>query len=186
MAKVTWQQLTSSLNMAELGATASECHGVICGLICGGINIENGNWLGAFNDLMNDGMALPVDLKKDLQHVFSNSCNEFTAGEYQLKLLLADDEQSLSDRALSLAQWSESFMAGFAIGNESAKKISKEVKEALADLSKISQIDTQISDDEESSKSLEEIIEYVRMSALFFFSEMGHTIELEKKDSKLH
>ena len=186
MAKVTWQQLTSSLKMAELGASASECHGIICGLICGGIDVENGSWLGAFNDLMNDGIALPVDLKKDLMQVFANSCNEFSAGDYQLKLLLSDEEQPLSDRAISLAQWSESFMGGFAIGNESGKAISKEIKETLADLSQISQIDTQISDDEESEQSFEEIIEYVRMSALFCFDEMGKKIETEKKDSKLH
>ena len=186
MSNVTWQQLTSSLNMAELGASASECHGIICGLICGGINVENGSWLGAFNDLMNDGIALPVYLMKDLAQVFSNSCNEFSDDDYQLKLLLIDDEQPLSDRAVSLAQWSESFMAGFAIGNESGQAISKEVKETLADLSQISQIDTQITDDEESQQSFEEIIEYVRMSALFCFAEMGKKIEPEKKDSKLH
>jgi len=152
MTKISWQQITKSLSMAELGASASEVHGVICGLICGGINVENGSWYGAFNDLMNDGLALPIDLKKALQQLFDTSSNEFVSGEYQVKLLLADDDQPLSEQAKSLAQWSESFMTGFAIGNESGSALSKEIKEALSDLSQISQIDTDIDDDEASAR----------------------------------
>ena len=115
MTQVTWQQLTSNLKMAELGATASECHGIVCGLICGGINLQDNSWYGAFNDLMNDGIALPIDLKKMLQQVFDDTSNEFLADDYQVRLLIADDEQYLNERAKSLAQWVESFMVGFAI-----------------------------------------------------------------------
>jgi len=186
MTKISWQQITKSLSMAELGASASEVHGVICGLICGGINVENGSWYGAFNDLMNDGLALPIDLKKALQQLFDTSSNEFVSGEYQVKLLLADDDQPLSEQAKSLAQWSESFMTGFAIGNESGSALSKEIKEALSDLSQISQIDTDIDDDEASARSLDEIGEYVRMSAMLCYSELGHKPDLAKDNKKIH
>lgn len=172
--------------MAQLGASASEVHGVICGLICGGINVENGSWYGAFNDLMNNGLALPIELKKQLTQLFDNSCNEFIAGDYQVKLLLADDEQALSEQAKSLAQWSESFMAGFALGNESGKTLSKEVKEALRDLSQISQIDTDIENNEESARSLDDITEYVRMSAMMCHSELGYKPAQATKNKKVH
>ena len=184
---VTWQQLTSSLKIAELGATASETHGIICGLICGGINLEDGSWYGAFNDLMNDGIALPIDLKKMLQQVFDNSSNEFLAEDYQVRLLLADDNQDFSQRAVSLTQWSESFMAGFAIGNESGATLSTDVKEALSDLSQIAKLDTEIDDDDdEAEQSLVEIIEYVRVSAMLCFAELGYKPKIEKNDKKLH
>lgn len=186
MAKITWQQLNSSLNMAELGATASEAHGVICGLICGGVNVEDGSWYGAFNDLMNDGIALPIDLKTQLQQLFDDSCNEFVAGDYQVKLLLADDAQSISVQATSVAQWSESFMAGFGIANGSSKKLSKEIKETLSDLSQISQLDSEIEDTEESARLLEEINEYVRMSALLCYSEFGYKPKPASDDKKIH
>lgn len=186
MTQVSWQQLSTSLKMAELGASASEAHGIVCGLICGGINLEDGSWYAAFNDLMNDGIALPIDLKTMLQQVFDNSCNEFVAQDYQVKLLLMDDEQSINQRAKSLAQWSESFLAGFAIGNESGKKLSDDVKEAINDLSQISRLDAEIEDDEASQHSLEELIEYVRVSAMLCFAELGQKPQAEKNDKKLH
>ena len=186
MTQVSWQQLTNSLKMAELGATASETHGIICGLICGGINLTDGSWYGAFNDLMNDGIALPIDLKKDLQQLFKTTRNQFLAQDYQVQLLLADDDQYLNERAQSLTQWSESFLAGFAIGNESGKTLSKDVKEALTDLSQIAKLDTEIEDNDESETSLEEILEYVRISAMFCFGELGHKVEATENSEKLH
>lgn len=184
--QVSLQALTKALDMAELGATASECHGVLCGLICGGINVEDNSWSGAFNDLMNDGMGLPIDLKNLLQQLFETSVNEFVGGDYQVKLLLAGDDQPLSQVAFSLAQWSESFMAGFAIGDGSKKKLSKEINEALSDLGQISQIDTEIEDDEESQRSFEEIAEYVRLSAILCFSEFGKKPATVEDKKNLH
>ncbi|NRA55051.1 MAG: UPF0149 family protein [Gammaproteobacteria bacterium] len=196
MTQVTWQQLTSSVKMAELGATASECHGIVCGLICGGISLEDSSWYGAFNDLMNDGLALPIDLKKVMQQAFDNARGEFLAEEYQVRLLLADDEQYLNERAKSLAQWTESFLTGLAIGNESGKEMSKDVKEALADLNQIAKIDSEIEDGEEAEQFLEEIIEYVRVSAILCFSELGQKpqrpetadadVKASKTEKKLH
>jgi len=196
MTQVTWQQLTSSVKMAELGATASECHGIVCGLICGGINLEDSSWYGAFNDLMNDGLALPIDLKKVMQQAFDNARGEFLAEDYQVRLLLADDDQYLNERAKSLAQWTESFLTGLAIGNESGKAMSKDVKEALADLNQIAKIDSEIEDGEEAEQFLEEIIEYVRVSAILCFSELGQKpqpletadadVKASKTEKKLH
>jgi len=185
MTKVTWQQLNSSLNMAELGAGASEAHGIVCGLICGGVNLEDGSWYGGFNDLMNDGLALPIDLKKQLQAVFDTSVNEFVAGEYQVKLLL-NEAGTIGELAESLAQWTGSFMAGFAIGNSSGKKPNKEIKEALQDLSNISQLDIDIEDNEESAKLLEDVSEYVRITAMMCYSELGFKPKAAQDDKKIH
>jgi len=172
--------------MAELGAGASEVHGVICGLICGGVNLENGSWYGAFNDLMNNGIAQPIDLKKQLQALFDSSVNEFVSGDYQVKLLLADDDAPLSEQAKSLTQWSESFMAGFAIGNESGQKLNQEIKEALSDLSNISQLDCDIDEGEEAARFLEDISEYVRMTAMLCYSELGFKPATANNDKKIH
>lgn len=165
--------LTKALDMSQLGLTASECHGVLCGFICGGINVEDNSWSSAFNDLMNDGLGLPVDLKNLLKNLFETSVNEFVSGEYQVKLMLVDDNKPLSEVAFSLSQWVENFMAGFAIGDGSKKKLTKEINETMSDLGQICQIDTEIDDSEESQRSFEEISEYVRMSAMLCFAEFG-------------
>lgn len=167
------EALTKALDMSQLGLTASECHGVLCGFICGGINVEDNSWSGAFNDLMNDGLGLPVDLKNLLKNLFETSVNEFVSGEYQVKLMLVDDNKPLSEVAFSLSQWVENFMAGFAIGDGSKKKLTKEINETMSDLGQICQIDTEIDDSEESQRSFEEISEYVRMSAMLCFAEFG-------------
>ena len=47
----------------ELMATAVEAHGVICGLVCGGVALDDKSWLPHFNDLVNDGFGLPAPVR---------------------------------------------------------------------------------------------------------------------------
>ena len=54
----------------ELMATAVEAHGVICGLVCGGVVLDDKSWLPPFNDLINDGFGLPAPVRQVMTDLY--------------------------------------------------------------------------------------------------------------------
>lgn len=184
MSTSQWQQLNQALQQAQIGATASEVHGVLSGLICGGVTLDDRSWYAAFNDLMNDGQALPIELKQQVETLFQESSSGLTGDNLDFNLLIADDTLSL--RATTMTQWVESFLAGFGVIQTRLNKAPAEVKEAIEDLSQIAQLDVEVGEDEASAQALEEIYEYVRMAAMLCFQELGNQPKTPNKNTTLH
>ena len=184
MSNSQWQLLDQALKQAALGATASEVHGVISGLICGGVSLEDRSWYPAFNDLMNDGQALPAELKTQVETLFLDSSNAIAGDSMDFNLLIA--EEPLQLRAATLVQWVESYLAGFAVMQNELNKAPKEIKEAIDDLSQIAQLDADLEDDEDNAQGLEELYEYVRTVAMLCFEELGKRPQVADKNSTVH
>lgn len=184
MSNSQWQVLEQALKKAALGASASEVHGVVSGLICGGIDLEDRSWYPAFNDLMNDGQALPAELKPLVDTLFLDSSNAISGDNLDFNLLIADEPIQL--RAATLVQWVESFLAGFAVMQNALKKIPKEIKEAIDDLSQIAQLDSDVEDNEDTAQGIEELYEYVRTVAMLCFEELGRRPQTADKNSTVH
>ena len=55
-----YSQASDLLDQYQIMATPAEIHGVLCGLLCGGINPKNQVWLQEFNQLVNDGLPMPA------------------------------------------------------------------------------------------------------------------------------
>ena len=49
-----YNQASDLLDSHQIMATPAEIHGVLCGLLCGGINLQEHVWLHEFNQLVND------------------------------------------------------------------------------------------------------------------------------------
>ncbi len=65
----------------ELMASAVEAHGVICGLVCGGVALDDKSWLPHFNDLVNDGFGLPAPVRQVMTESLSQCGREFDGPE---------------------------------------------------------------------------------------------------------
>ncbi len=61
---------------------------------------------------------------------------------------------------------------------------SDDVKEALEDFADIARMDEQMSEDEESEKALFEVVEYVRISSMLCFNELGKSSGAEQNKPK--
>lgn len=162
------------LNAAEL----AECHGVLCGMICG----ESGHTAADFlSHLATLELTVEADsvLHDALTEAFHSTMQQLADEELRFNLWLPDDEQPLAERTQSLAQWCTGFLAGIGLGGP-LQSLSEEASEALADLQQIARAGFSLQADdagevapqEENEQAFCEIVEYVRVVTLILREEL--------------
>jgi len=162
------------LDAAEL----AECHGVLCGMICG----ESGRTAADFlSHLMTLQLTREADgvLHDALIEAFNSTVQQLADEELRFSLWLPDDEQPLAERTRSLAQWCTGFLAGLGMGGP-LQALSDEAEEALTDLQQIARAGFSLQKDdaggtasnEEDEQAFCEIVEYVRVVTLILREEL--------------
>lgn len=163
-----------SLDASEL----AECHGVLCGMICGESGRTADDYLGQLEQLQlldQPGLAL----HQVMVDAFDSTVQQLQDSDLQFELWLPDDEQSLEQRTEALAQWCTGFLAGLGLGGD-LPDLSDEAREALDDLQQIARAAYTAVDDsnaadadgEEDERAFVEIVEYVRVVTLMLREEM--------------
>lgn len=149
----------------------SELHGAIVGQIAAGRRLDAA--------ALSEFCAAQLDVSQfthpnslpQLAALYDQALSQLEASNFELSLLLPDEEHQLSERAEQLGVWAAGFLAGFGLGaSNKANAMSAEAQESLRDLVDIAQIDTD-SDGEEEEGLLFEVEEYVRMVAMLLFTE---------------
>ena len=159
-----------NLKPAEL----SECHGILCGLICR-------STIKTANDFVHHlvSLHLLVDpgpgMNALLTELFETTVIQMADEELGFVLWLPQDDESLEDQTIALGQWCSGFLAGLACGGK-FDILSEEAREAIDDLQQIARAElTALEDGEEDSEedeaALVEIIEYVRIVSLMMQEE---------------
>lgn len=149
----------------------SELHGLIVGQVAAGQRFESpalAHFCAQQIDLT--GFAQP-NTESQLLALYNLTLNQLESSDFELQLLLPDDEYRLSQRAEQLGLWVTGFIAGFGLAvSEQASKLSSEAQESIGDLVQIAQIDAS-QEAEEDEGLLMEVEEYVRMAAMLLFAE---------------
>ena len=148
-------------------AGLAECHGVLCGLVCrksGGTPSEFLNYLKEIHLLVNPGTALAAALSD----AFDKTAQQLVDEDMGFELWLPDDDESLEDRTVALAQWCSGFLAGLgSSGDDTLKAMSDEANDALKDMQQISTADVSDTDEsEEDENAFVEVVEYIRVVIL--------------------
>jgi hypothetical protein len=163
------------LDAAEL----AECHGVLCGMICGDTGKTAVDFLAQLETLQlldEPGLAL----HEVMEEAFESTLQQLEDSDLQFSLWLPDDDQPLEERTDALSQWCTGFLAGLALGG-SLPEISEEASEALDDIQQIARAAYAVLDDdnfepsggeEEDEKAFCEIVEYVRIVTLMLREEL--------------
>jgi len=165
---------------------ASEIHGVLTGLICGGYQFENSDYLNLLNDMFNNGEPLPSKLRMTVKLMFGQVWQNILDDSYSFNLLLPDDDDSLVERGHALGAWVQGYNLGFGLQQKKNAKFSDDVKEVLNDFAEIANLSDEIEEDETTEQAYFEISEYVRISALLCFTELGTPPEKKDKTETLH
>jgi uncharacterized protein YgfB (UPF0149 family) len=69
--------------------------------------------------------------------------------------------------------WVQGFNLGFGLQQKDNAIVSKDVKEVLSDFAEIANLSDDLEEDESNEQAYYEIAEYVRISALLCFTELG-------------
>lgn len=163
--------------LARFDATigASELQGLLTGILVGPEKVDVSRWLShvfdeydlqdaAFKQLVAQILQFSDEIKADLHDE-----------GIKFDLILADSQESLSERVQGLASWCQGFLLGLAESRlRDLKKLSAETQEWLSDMASFTQIGVDEDDinDEESEEAISELIEYIRIGVLTLHDEM--------------
>lgn len=161
----------------EMGA--SECHGMLCGMVSWPVTLDASQWARSLlaGELDEPGAAVSFELSPEdeaaLSNVFNLTLTQLDDPELTFGLFLPDDETSLVQRTMALKAWCDGYLYGLNLtGNLELHKLSAEAQEFSRDLLDISRLEHDPDEGEEGETAFFEIVEYVRMGVLMLRDEL--------------
>lgn len=172
-----FRQLIAQL---QIELTPAEFHGFLSGLIAGGVQDES--WKTLTYQFTNDGHAFSQAPLQDLATFYENLTVCFSEANTQFALWLPENENDGFALADSIADWTSQFILGLGLAQPKMNEETDEVGEAIDDLEEISKLGYHEDDkNEELLEAGEEVVEYLRVLALFLHS---HFALKHKTDEK--
>lgn len=147
---------------AGLATDPSELHGGLCGWLAGG-GRNAPDWIAA---VMADENLPAEPPDGALARMRAATAAQLADRDFDLQLLLPEEEASLALRSGALFAWCRGFLGGFGLAAGREPPLSDEGRESLADLARFAAATAQDDGDEEDEEALAEIEEFVRVAAL--------------------
>lgn len=166
---MNYKEVFSRLCKCKVELHTAELHGLVTGWLCAGASPKEASgalaeWLG--EEVTDE--SLP-DLTAEIAQTTLIDLQDVDFGFY---MMLPDDETSITERQQSISHWCRGFLAGFGTaGRFQQSELAQDVAEIFTDMARIANLEDEIPDDDENETDLMEISEYVRMSALFIYTE---------------
>lgn len=167
-----FDDLEALLDEQPLAVSAAELHGVISGIICGGVNLDGRSYRPSLLSLVNEGLNLTGALADFVDALYRDTADSLVGGQFEFLLLLPDEEESLSERLLALVGWVNGYLSGFGVVCKQFQQAPEELREMISDLAEIARASA---DGDATDADFEEVAEYVRIVALSCFAEFART-----------
>ncbi|EKO3441996.1 TPA: YecA family protein [Vibrio fluvialis] len=171
-----YANLASELQSASLGVTPAELHGLLTGMLAGGLSLSDKSWQPLIFDYTNDGMGWPMQVLALAEQTLKATNAELASTDLELTLMLpvTEGEEALFQFADSVAEWVNHFISGLGLVGAKLQSASEVAKEALEDLEEIAKLGIDEEDDfEEQAQLLEQVIEHVKACVLTLHAEFG-------------
>ncbi|GAA5525207.1 hypothetical protein Maes01_01772 [Microbulbifer aestuariivivens] len=150
-------------------SSPSELHGFACGVLAAGARPDTRRWQDELGQLL-DLDAVPADLSAEFKRVAEGGLAQLEDRNFDFQLLLPEDG-GITERTLALGQWCQGFLHGFGVGGYQGELPSSS-KEALEDISAISQVDADTADEgEEAENQLLQVAEFARVAVMNIFAD---------------
>lgn len=174
---LTYERLSELLEQQDILPSAAEVHGIVTGMIAGGAHIDKADWLVLLSDLIHEGQSFKPGSRDILQSMAEFIVHDLQDADLGFNLLLPSDRESLVERLHALIHWVQSFLVGFGVNQTHLAELSEDVREVINDLVEIAKLDFMIEEDEEAERAYFEVVEYLRISTLLCFNELGYRID---------
>ena len=173
---LAYDEFTNMLQQQNIIVDAAEIHGILCGMLAGGMNLDDQEWIQALADVVNQGDSFSTTAEHQITQMFNKVCQELIEADFALTMCMPDDSSPINERGKALVNWVHGFMLGFGLHQNDLTNCSDEVKEALEDFSQIAKMDEEMEENEASEQAFFEVEEYVRISTMLCFNEMGKSL----------
>ena len=173
---INYDLARDTLQKLNTDDTISSAHGLLCGFYCVKQNISLDDWLNEVLVSIDLNNLLEKESHHVLAEIFNNTSYQLADPTLNFWPVIADDMHPLREQANTLVEWCQGFLVG--LGLSSVETSDEEVLEMIKDISEISQLEVDLLDNEEDSQDFYEIVEFVRMGALF----IQETLQPSKQD----
>jgi len=167
--------------------SASECHGILCALICTQGEGSLDMWLALIEEDAPNALN-ETDNKRYFEMLYTNSMQQLQSNDFSFQMLLPDDEEELSERAVAMADWCQGFLFGAGIGGiKDNNDLSDDINDLLRDLANIAQAGYDDDEDENTGESAYmELTEYIKAGVMLSFIELQLSHEFIPDDQTIH
>ncbi|TKB47710.1 UPF0149 family protein [Thalassotalea mangrovi] len=183
---ITFTQLQAFLGGENLQTHASEIHGFLTGILAAGYAFDNTDYLKTLEDMFNNGEALSKAMERQMKVLFAEIVQAIVDENFGFQLLLPDDDESIIERGQALNAWVQGFNLGFGLLQKQNSSYSEDVQEIIRDFADIANLSNELEDDEETEEAYFEILEYIRISSLLCFAELGDKPTANQTSKTLH
>ena len=173
LAPQNYDRLNEFFEQHDILSSAAEVHGVLTGMVAGGANIEGDDWLLLVSDLIHEGQSFKPICREQLSQIAQLIRASMKDPDLGFQLMQPTDHAPLQERLQALVGWVQSFLVGFGVNQSNLAGLSEDLREAIDDMVEIAKLDFEIDEEEEAERAYFEIVEYLRISAMLCFNELG-------------
>ncbi|HCU88722.1 MAG TPA: hypothetical protein DGR97_02190 [Gammaproteobacteria bacterium] len=167
-----YESVESSLSLMGSDISASECHGMLCGILCSEQQFDAGIWLSHAVGYGDGFSGHDLGAGHALTQLLDDTVDGFSTDDFSLQLLLPSDDHSLRLRAQALGCWCRGFLSGYGLGGlDDLKLLSDDSQGFLRDLVEIGRVDLDKVSEVDDEFAFVEICEYTRMGTLLLREE---------------
>jgi len=167
-----YESVESALSLMDCDISASECHGMLCGILCTEQHFDAGIWLNHTVGYGDGFSGRDLGAGHALTQLLDETVDGFSTDDFSLELLLPSDEHSLRLRAQALGCWCRGFLSGFGLGDlTDPKSLSDDSQGFLRDLVEIGRLDADDVSEVNDEFAFMEICEYTRMGTMLLQEE---------------
>ena len=171
IAMVDYRKLSELLLRADADAGAAECHGFLCGQICGTDWLDEELWI-EFIDVQTRDDDVAEECLAELRVLAAEISEQMGSLEFEFQLLLPDDGSPIAERVDELGNWCHGFLSGIGVAADGEwPELAADGRELLQDLGMICRVGVEGPDDEDEG-ALVQVVEYVRVGILMLFEEL--------------
>ena len=165
--------VADELKTAGIAVTPAEMHGLLIGMLSGGLAKDSEAWQALLFDYTNDGMGWPMTCLALAEQTLKVAREELADDNFELSILLPVDSDIVAYSG-ALSEWVSHFVSGLGLIDAKVNKASEQAKEALQDLLEIAKLEVDPEDDlEEQAVLLGQVLEHVKVCALTVHAELG-------------
>jgi yecA family protein len=181
-----YDDFVEAITCLKLPLSASALHGMMCGYLCAGTDIQGESYLRALVTNKKDTQSRNALLA--LFEVFSVSQQQINYFDFNFQMMLPNENASLADRAKAFSEWCDGFTQALTLSNVSIDKLhEEEAQNVLQHMIEFAEIDYEALDiDEEDERALMEVSEYARMAVICLRNDLKMTALNKGSSSSAH
>jgi len=169
-----YQTLDDTLSRAGALTDAAECHGNLCGMLCGDPSPDPAPWIEqTLGDAEADERVLG-DARGVLGRLYDETRRIFEERGTEFEPLLPPDEDALEYRVQELVLWCQGFLFGLGASRVGTiEELPGNSREIVHDLLEMTRTGMEVgSEGEDEEAAYAEVVEYLRVGVLLVYEEL--------------